>query len=181
MQPLLADAGEAVRRDAAGAGSARAEVAWVERHVRGVFRFARSLGAPHDVADELTHEAFAVAWRKGKHELPPAALGAFLRRAARLAWLERCRARRREEAALSALALEVWERDDRDDGDERVAAARRCVQALRGRAARAVALAYGEEASRERIAAELGMHPNGVKTLLARTRRWLADCIGRTR
>jgi RNA polymerase sigma-70 factor, ECF subfamily len=181
MQTLSVDAGEAVRRDDVGLRAVRAaEVAWIERHARGVFRFVRSLGAPRDVADELTQEAFVVAWQKGKLELPAAALGAFLRRAVRLLWLEQRRDRRREDAALSALALEVWERDDADtDGEDRVVAARRCVQRLRGRAARAVELAYGRDASREQIAAELGMQPNGVKTLLARTRRWLAECIGR--
>jgi RNA polymerase sigma-70 factor, ECF subfamily len=184
MQPLVVEAGEAVRRGAALDAGGGDELAWIARHAAGVFRFVRSLGAPRDVADELTQEAFVVAWKKGKHALPASALGAFLRRAARLLWLEQRRDRRREEAALSALALAVWERDDggedgEGDGEQRAAAARRCVQRLRGRAARAVELAYGHDASRERIAAELGMQPNGVKTLLARTRRWLADCIGR--
>jgi RNA polymerase sigma factor (sigma-70 family) len=181
MQPLAVEAAEPLRRERPAVAHTRPGDDWIEHHARGVFRFVRSLGVPADVADELTQEAFVAAWRKQKHELPAAALGAFLRRAARLAWLERCRDRRREEAALSALALAAWERDvDADgDGDGRVDAARRCVQALRGRAARAVALAYGDGASRERIAAELGMQPNGVKTLLARTRRWLAQCIGR--
>ena len=176
MQP---GALELVRDTSPSAGAAGGRGDWIERHARGVFRFVRALGAPRDVAEELTQEAFAVAWQKGKHGLPPAALGAFLRRAARLAWLELRRDRGREEAAITALALRAWEREVAGDGEELVAAARRCVERLRGRAAVAVQLAYGGGASRAQIAAATGLLPNGVKTLLARTRRWLAQCIGR--
>jgi DNA-directed RNA polymerase specialized sigma24 family protein len=89
------------------------------------------------------------------------------------------RASRRTEAAISALALQVWETEITDDGGELVASARACVQRLRGRAAAAIDLAYARGSSREQIAKELGMAPNGVKTLLARTRAWLEQCIRR--
>ena len=153
---------------------------WIAAHVGSVFRFARALGADRDVADDLTQEAFAVAWRKGRHRLPPAALAAFLRRSVRFLWLVHCRRERRAEAAIAAVAERLWQRDCAADGGEgRLLATRACVQRLRGRAARAVAMAYGEEAGRDEIARALGMRPNGVRTLLARTRRWLAECIGR--
>ena len=151
----------------------------VRRHVDGVWRFVRCLGASRDVADDLTQEAFAVAWQKGKQHLPPAALAAFLRRAARFLWLEHRRDERRAEDALSALALQLWEAEELDDGAELTDAARACVQKLRGRAARAVQLAYGHGDGRDDIASALGMQPNGVKTLLARTRAWLEQCIRR--
>jgi RNA polymerase sigma factor (sigma-70 family) len=155
----------------------------VEAHATKLFRFVRCLGASREVADDLTQEAFVVAWQKGKQALPAAALAAFLRRTARYLWLDHRRREQRErrgEAAIAAATLQVWERELPDDGEQLVAATRACVQRLRGRAARAVELAYGRGAGRERIAAELGLQPNGVKTLLARTRRWLEDCIRRT-
>ncbi len=156
-----------------------AEASLVRRHVAGVFRFVRCLGATRDEAEDLTQEAFVVAWRKGKQRLDDRALAAFLRRAVRLLWLEHRRDTRRAEAAISALTLRLWEREIADDGSRRVEAARDCMRQLRGRAARAVDLAYREGASRDQIAAALGMLPNGVKTLLARTRAWLEQCIRR--
>jgi RNA polymerase sigma factor (sigma-70 family) len=151
----------------------------VQRHVAGVFRFLRCLGAAQDVAEDLTQEAFVVAWQKGKQALPAKALAAFLRRTARFLWLDHRRGERREEAAVAALALQLWEREVADDGEALVAAARACVQQLRGRAALAVERAYGRGEGREAIAQALGMLPNGVKTLLARTRAWLEQCIQR--
>ncbi|HLQ38904.1 MAG TPA: RNA polymerase sigma factor [Planctomycetota bacterium] len=150
----------------------------VRRHVTGVFRFLRALGANRELADDLTQDAFAVAWQKGKQSLPSAALAAFLRRTARFLWLAHCRSQRRAEAAIAAVAENIWARDcAEDDGEAWLSATRACVEQLRGRAARAVAMSYGEERSREAIARELGMRPNGVRTLLARTRQWLAACI----
>lgn len=159
--------------------TATADTALVDRHVAGVFRFLRSLGAGREVAEDLTQEAFLVAWRKNAQRLPDRALAAFLRRAARLAWLEHRRGERRAEAAISEFTLRLWENEVEGDGEGLIAAARTCVRQLKGRAARAIALAYGEGQSRDSIAAELGMLPNGVKTLLARTRAWLEQCIRR--
>jgi RNA polymerase sigma-70 factor, ECF subfamily len=161
------------------APSPPAEMVEIEPLVAGLFRFLRCLGASRELADDLLQEAFVVAWRKGKQALPERALASFLRRAARLLWLEHRRDARRTEAAISALALQVWETEITDDGGELVASARACVQRLRGRAAAAIDLAYARGSSREQIAKELGMAPNGVKTLLARTRAWLEQCIRR--
>ncbi|MFO1076920.1 MAG: sigma-70 family RNA polymerase sigma factor [Planctomycetota bacterium] len=151
----------------------------VARHCRGLFRFVRCLGGPRELAEDLVQEAFVVAWRKGKQGLPAPALGAFLRRAARMSWLAQRRDSARGEAAISDFALRHWEAEVADDGDVRLDAARRCVQRLEGRAAQAIDLAYRQERSREQIAAELEMTANGVKTLLARTRDWLEQCIRR--
>lgn len=159
--------------------AAAADAVVVRAHVAGLFRFLRCLGASREVAEDLTQEAFVVAWQKGKQQLPPPALAAFLRRAARFLWLDHRRGERRAEAAITQLAMQEWERELPDDGEALVAATRACVQQLRGRAARAVELAYGRGEGREAIAAALGMLPNGVKTLLARTRAWLEQCVRR--
>jgi hypothetical protein len=87
---------------------------------------------------------------KGKQHLPERALAAFLRRAARLAWLEHRRAvrdmRDDDDEALSALALRLWENEVDGRNDDWVAAAGACVRQLQGRAARAVELAYRDGA-----------------------------------
>lgn len=153
----------------------------VREHASSVFRFVRSLGASRDVADEVTQEAFVAAWQKGKQRLPAPAMATFLRRAARFAWLQRRRTDRRAEAAIADLAEATWVAECGDDGSSQVEAARACLALLQGRAARAVQLAYGDGASRDTIAVALGMAQNGVKTLLARTRKWLAECIEKQR
>lgn len=155
----------------------------LRQHVNGVFRFARSLGADRALAEDLTQEAFCIAYRNGKRQLPKAALGAYLRRSVRLLWLEHAREisrdHERREAAISKQLLQQWEAAVVDDGSEQVAAAKACVAQLQGRAAEAIELAYGKGESRERMAELLGMSPNGVKSLLARTRLWLEQCIRR--
>jgi RNA polymerase sigma factor (sigma-70 family) len=154
--------------------------AWVELHLPAVFRFLRALGASRELADDLTQEVFVVAWRRQKQALPPPALATFLRRAARHLWLAQLRRNRRAEAAVAAAAERLWQAEcAADDGDRWLAAARACTERLRGRAAEAVHAAYSEDLSRAEIARELGMQPKGVRTLLARTRRWLAECIRR--
>ena len=144
-----------------------------------IHRFLRCLGASRTEAEDLTQEAFLAAARKGKLALPPAARMAFLRRAAQFQWLQTRRRTRREDAAIAALALQTWEHELPDDGDAMVQAVRACVRQLTGRAAQAVILSYRDGASRNEIAETLGMAQNGVKTLLARTRQWLQQCITR--
>lgn len=167
---------------AAGAGEHAAEAAVLRQHAGSLLRYLRMLGADRELAADLAQEAFVVAWQKRKQRLPAAVLATFLRRTARYLWLDHRRGQRRREAAIAAAAERLWRRDCADDGGEAMlAAARACLQRLQGRAAAAVALCYRDGRSRSEIAAELGMQPNGVRTLLARTRQWLGECIRRQR
>lgn len=164
------------------------EEALVHEHLRPVWRYLRMHGADAHEADDLTQETFVVALQKGVAAFEPAAAAVFLRRTARHLFL-RLRARQRRNAGAIALAGAVdalWERDCAADGGEGlIAALRRCVAALEGRAAQAVAMSYGlgavPRASRERVAAELGMTENGVKTLLQRVRQRLRECVSRAK
>lgn len=169
-------------------GVATAE-ALVQRHLRTVWRYLRTLGAPPDIADDLAQEAFVVALRRGAAELAPAATGAFLRRTARFLFLHHLRDQHRDAAHLADFADAVdavFAQEDADGGsDEHLERLRACVNGLPPRARRAVELCYGlgadSESSRAAAAAELGLQPNGLKTLLQRLRQTLRDCIERRR
>jgi len=155
------------------------DAAVVREQARPLFRYARALGADAELADDFCQEAFVVAWQKQKQSLPAPALATFLRRSVRNLWLQHQRRDRRKERAIAEVAERLWVSETESGSDELVARARACVGQLQGRAARAVDLCYRDGASRDDIAAALEMKPNGVKTLLARTRRWLEQCIRR--
>jgi DNA-directed RNA polymerase specialized sigma24 family protein len=107
----------------------------------------------------------------------------FLRRTARFLFL------RHQRDARSAIDLadvvdELWQHDCTDDaGDALLAALRRCLGELQGRARQAIERCYGLAAGADpdRLAAarELGLAPDGLKTLLQRTRALLRTCIER--
>lgn len=153
----------------------------LELHARGVWRYLRMHGATAHEADDLVQEAFVVALQKGALALDSGAAFTFLRRTARFLFL-----RRRQgglDASLLADAVdELWQRDCGDDaGDGMLAALRGCLGRLTSRARRAIELSYGlgerDPASRGDVAAELGLQPNGVKTLMQRARQQLRACI----
>ncbi|MCA8950806.1 MAG: RNA polymerase sigma factor [Planctomycetes bacterium] len=157
----------------------------IRAHLGGVWRYLRMQGARPDEADDLAQECFVIAAKKRALELEPAATATFLRRTARFLLL---RARRggREAELLADAVDELWDRDcGSDKGDALLAALRRCLGALAPRAARAIRLAYGlggdEPASRQAVAAELGLAENGVKTLMQRTRQRLRECLDQRR
>lgn len=157
--------------------------AFVGSHLRPVWRYLRMHGAAPEVADDLVQEAFVVAWQKGAHRLPGGAAAAFLRRTARFLFLRHLRDRR-PVVELADAVDGLWQRDcEADGGDGLLAALRECVGRLEGRARRAVELGYGTEAlapvPRIDAAAELGLQPNGLKTLMQRVRQQLRACIER--
>lgn len=158
--------------------------AWVDRHLRSVWRHLRMHGALPDAADDLTQEVFVVAWQKAAHERAPAAAAAFLRRTSRFVFLRHLRDRDRSAVELADAVDLLWTSDcEADDGDGLLAALRECVAQLDGRARRAVELSYGTDAispaPRIDAAAELGLQPNGLKTLLQRVRQQLRACVER--
>ena len=54
-----------------------------------------------------------------------------------------------------------------------------CLEKLAGRAKQSIELQYQQGLGREEVADTLGMSPDGVKTLLRRTRQKLRECIER--
>lgn len=155
--------------------------ALIRRHQVGIWRYLRSLGAEAAAADDLLQETFLVAWRRGIEDQGPEATGAFLRRTAQHLYLRRSRDRGRREALIAELADRSWHNDcAADDGSAWLDALEACLDGLQPRARDAVRRWYGGD--RSRVAADLGLGQNGLKTLLQRSRAALRDCIeGRTR
>lgn len=162
-----------------------ATAARIDRHLHQVWRYLRMHGAQPQVADDLTQEAFVVALQKGALQFEPAATTAFLQRTARFLFLKHCR-NQRAAVELADAVDELWQRDAAADGGSAlVEAVRNCVGKLDGRAKDAIRRCYGlgqdEPARRDQAASELGLQPNGLKTLLQRTRQALRACIERSR
>jgi len=151
----------------------------VRTHYAGIWRYLRLLGCMREQAEDLTQEAFLVAIRKGFEAPEPAAAAAYLRQTARYLWLQSLREQRvaREvdlEEAESAI-LEFGE----DGGDAWISALRQCVEKLAGKAREAVLGIYKDQRPHNELAQSLGLAPNGLKTLLQRTRESPRDCVER--
>ena len=154
----------------------------VHRHQAGVWRYLRYLGAEPPEADDLVQETFLAVARSEFTERDQRQTAAYLRTVARHQLLA---ARRRQHREVSTVALEaaddVWAAAAGEDGSlgHYVDAMRTCVDGLEGRARRAIDLHYRVGASRAAIATELEMKPDGVKTILRRTRDLLRECVER--
>jgi RNA polymerase sigma-70 factor (ECF subfamily) len=153
---------------------------FVRAHQTAVWRFLRTIGCSAADADELTVETFVIAHDKGATGGSDGDAAAFLRATARYLWLRRQRWRRREQERLAAATEALWQlRAPRDDGSDWLDALAACLERLDGRAAAAVARVHGDGQDRAAVAAALGLRPNGLRTLLHRTRALLRACIER--
>ena len=154
----------------------------VRQHQQGVWRYVRFLGADRTEADDLTQETFLAFARSEFVERCERQTAAYLRVIARNQLLA---LRRKQNREISTVELEsaeaVWAAAAGADGNltEYLDALRECLQQLEGRARRAVDMQYRDDAGRDAIATELEMKPDGVKTLLRRTRQILRECIER--
>jgi RNA polymerase sigma-70 factor (ECF subfamily) len=154
----------------------------VQRHQAGVWRYVRFLGADAAEADDLTQETFLAVARSEFVERDERQSAGYLRTVARNQLLV---LRRKQDREISTVELEaadtVWAAAAGADGslDGYLDALRECVDGLDGRARQAIDLCYRDGAGREAIAAALDMQPDGVKTLLRRTRQVLRECVER--
>lgn len=152
----------------------------VTDHRTAIWRYLRMLGASADEADELCQETMLVALR-GDLPPEPSAAHAFLRAVAKNHWLRTRRWwHRRREREVAAAVDELWlATAEHDDGDELVQRLRHCLEALAPRARQALDLHYRDGVPWHGVAAQLGMKPNGTKTLVQRARQVLRDCLER--
>ncbi len=170
------------------AGPGLADIA--QTHRLGIWRYLRFLGCDDAGADDLTQETFLAVARGGNgidgNGEPIRDMPAYLRGVARKVFLKQVSRSRREPSleklddAYLAEADEVWSQfAGNDDGDTWIESLRECVEQLSGRGRQAIDLHYREELSREQIARRLEMTPDGIKTLLRRTREVLRQCVER--
>jgi RNA polymerase sigma-70 factor (ECF subfamily) len=158
-------------------------------HQAQLYRFLRYLGAPTDAAEDLVQDTFlAVFQSAGTPDLltwPPPRQAAFLCGIARnkLMHFFRARARRRETPLVGETETKVqfWHRAflRESDGFDYLEALRSCLEHLRPRQRDLLDAFYARKQSREEVAVQLGMTPDGIKTLLRRTRAALGDCVER--
>lgn len=165
----------------------------IEEHQAGVWRYLRVLGCNAAEAEDLTQDTFLAVLEKPFHDYQRAATAAYLRQVARnLLISSRRRAARGATAVMNAAETKPDELDmaefqaaeaawlrwsGDDDGAERLAALRRCLQTLTARARQALELRFGEQASRAAIAAALNMSEDGAKNVLQRAKQHLRACI----
>jgi RNA polymerase sigma-70 factor (ECF subfamily) len=154
----------------------------VHEHQAGVWRYLRFLGADRMEADDLVQETFLAFVRAEFVERDSRQTAGYLRTVARNQLLA---LRRRQHCEISTVELEaadsVWAAAAGPDGslNNYLDALRDCVSELEGRPRNAIDLHYRDGATREAIAAKLDMQPDGVKTLLRRTRGLLRECVER--
>ncbi|TWU22640.1 RNA polymerase sigma factor [Bythopirellula polymerisocia] len=151
----------------------------VREHQADVWRYLRYLGATTADADDLTQETFLAVARAQFSEQSPQQTAAYLRTVARNQLLM---ARRRENHQISTVALaaaeQVWSTLVSETGSSVLLAALvDCLEKLEGRARAAIDGFYRDRRSREELAYDMNMKPDGVKTLLRRTREVLRNCI----
>ncbi len=154
----------------------------VQQHQSSVWRYLRFLGANTTEADDLTQETFLALARGNFVERDEQQTAGYLRVVARNQLLALRRKQHREIDTVDLEAADsVWAAAAGPDGSLTgyLDALRDCLAQLEGRARQAIDLHYHDHTAREAIAAELDMKPDGVKTLLRRTRQILRECIER--
>ncbi len=154
----------------------------VHRHQAGVWRYVRFLGADPSEADDVTQETFLALARAEFVERDERQTAGYLRVVARNQLLALRRKQNREPGTVELEAADsVWAAAAGPDGSlaRYLDALGDCLKLLEGRAREAIDLHYRESVSREAIAAQLEMQPDGVKTLLRRTRQSLRECVER--
>jgi RNA polymerase sigma-70 factor (ECF subfamily) len=153
----------------------------VREHQSDVWRYLRYLGAATEDADDLTQETFLAVARSPFELRSRGETAAYLRTAARnqLLMLRRKQGREASKVDLAA-AEDVWAAA-MHDGDSNILldALAACYQSLAGRVREAVDRFYRDGDSREKIAVELKISIDGVKSMLRRTRSSLRECIER--
>jgi RNA polymerase sigma-70 factor, ECF subfamily len=153
----------------------------VRDHQGTVWRYVRYLGADMAEADDLVQETFLALAKADFAEQSERQTIGYLRCVARNQLLM-LRRRQRREVAVTTLdeADAVWSELVGDDSaGPYLDALAECVAGLDGRARQAIDLHYHQRVGREAMAKKLDMKPEGVKTLLRRTRDVLRDCVER--
>lgn len=159
-----------------GAGDAAAFGLIVERHVQMLHALAwRMLGDPNE-AEDVVQESLVKLWVNAKGWQPSGGgLGAWLRRVATNACLDRLRRpRATSDQGLPERADETPPVDALIDAERRRAAVQAAILALPDRQRAAIVLTYHEGVSNAEAATILGLGVKALESLLVRARQNLA-------
>ncbi|MBK8096177.1 MAG: sigma-70 family RNA polymerase sigma factor [Planctomycetes bacterium] len=145
---------------------------------RRVRRYLRFLGCERSAVDDLVQETMLAAVTSFPAREPP--LPWLLTTARNNLFLHLRRVGRRREIVDLDRLHERWIEQARDDGgDAQREALDHCLQLLGAKARQVIELRYRDGLARDVVATRLGLGIEGVKSLLARTRTALGDCIRR--
>lgn len=146
----------------------------------GVWRYLRAIGCDHALADDLTQETFFAVLRRPFVQISPSATLSYLRR---VAYHLLVSYRRRQKRMIVTSELEQldsqwlrWAGAD-GNGDELMNNLSECFGRLTKRAQLSLQLRFSEDASRERIAEQLGITEHGAKNLMQRAKAQLKQCL----
>ena len=155
--------------------------ALVVEHQSDLWRYIKYLGATGAEADDLVQETFLSVARRPFQQRSRESSAAYLRTVIRRKLLMLRRQQRREIETTDLEAAEsVWaDMTGNGESSDLLASLSICLDQLTPRATEALRLFYTDGQSRETVASRLGMKPDGIKTLLRRTRDTLRECIER--
>ncbi|MCB9895999.1 MAG: RNA polymerase sigma factor [Planctomycetes bacterium] len=143
-------------------------------------RFLRVLGARPTEAEDAVQEAFLQALRTPPQERSPGETAAWLRTVAKNVFLKSLRKTRKVVSVDMQTIEQDWADVAGNDGAQgMVEALKRCISFLDERERRVLHLRYNLNASRERMAEDLGLSEGGVKNLLERVKAKLKECVER--
>lgn len=162
-----------------GGGS---EIDWEQLigcHQAGVWRYLRALGCDPCLADDLTQETFLEVMRRPFTQYNDQASGAYLRRVAHNLFIT---VKRRAGKVAYVEKIDEFERAwmrwaGFDQGDRALDALEDCFKRLTVRAQQALHMRFGNQSSRESIAAALNISEHGAKNLMQRAKTQLRECV----
>ncbi len=151
----------------------------IDQYQAPIWRYLRVLGCDEVLADDLTQDTFVALLRRPMEYLSGAATSAYLRRVAYHLLIDY---RRRNKRVVLTPELEhsdqLWVRWVGGDCDHEIFEyLNSCFERLSIRAQRSLRMRFAENASREAIAEDLGISPNGAKNLMQRAKNQLKECV----
>ncbi len=152
---------------------------FIAKHQTGVWRYLRAIGCDAALADDLTQDTFFAVLRRPFDFVSDAASAAYLRR---VAYHLLVTSRRRSSRMMLTDSVEAFESDwarwaGFDQGDLALDALQECFSRLSERAQLSLKMRFADEASREEIAAALGISEHGAKNLMQRAKHQLRECV----
>ena len=140
-------------------------------HRPAILRYLRVLGAPTDVAEDLTQESFLRLLDHQRDIRDPRAVVGWLRRVARNLYFRHHRTRGDLLLDGDALECAVARHEGSDQGATYRAALGDALRLIPSRQAQALRLRYADGGGRAAVMAAFGISDEGAKALLRRARK----------